>query len=376
MDVWSITRVIPSITVEQGRRRRIGIVPAVRRHGARHRQRGRLLHRRHGRLEPRAAGASPRCISIRMRSKSNFLAGNNPAESPRGGLVFNMVTKTGTNQFHGGGMFSGTNQGLGFDNFSGDAGSRSAPQRAAVGAARPDLKPGADINYIWDTASGSPARSSRTSCGSPRRITIRSCCSISWAATTPTARRRPTTTSLQPPTSVVADQPDQPALALLHAAAQGERPSRRHQAVRRHGANNNNKYPPVHQVKWTNSRSSRLLFDVSTSVHRVDDYQPWPRKAIRRPARRHIARSFRRADCRHQLGRYAAAHPAHLQQQSEPRVFIGSVSYFTTTHDIKAGYSMNYAKRTGNVYSTSDMRAVYRNGIPDSSTRTTRRSAR
>ncbi len=46
-------------------------------------------------------------------------------------------------------------------------------------------------------------------------------------------------------------------------------------------------------------------------------------------------------------------------------VFIGSVSYFTTTHDIKAGYSMNYAKRTGNVYSTSGMRAVYRNGIPD-----------
>ena len=46
-------------------------------------------------------------------------------------------------------------------------------------------------------------------------------------------------------------------------------------------------------------------------------------------------------------------------------VLIGSVSYFTTTHDIKAGYSMNYAKRTGNVYSTSGMRAVYRSGIPD-----------
>ena len=46
-------------------------------------------------------------------------------------------------------------------------------------------------------------------------------------------------------------------------------------------------------------------------------------------------------------------------------VVIGSVSFFTTTHDIKAGYSMNYAKRTGNVYSTSGMRAVYRNGVPD-----------
>ena len=51
-------------------------------------------------------------------AESNFIAGNNPAESPRGGLVFNMVTKTGTNQLHGGAMFSGANRSMGFDNFS------------------------------------------------------------------------------------------------------------------------------------------------------------------------------------------------------------------------------------------------------------------
>ena len=88
-----------------------------------------------------------------MRSaESNFLAGNNPAESPRGGLVFNMVTKTGTNQFHGGGMFSGASRGMGFDNFSDQLeADLLATVPPAVLAANPELKPGADINYIWDT---------------------------------------------------------------------------------------------------------------------------------------------------------------------------------------------------------------------------------
>ena len=29
-------------------------------------------------------------------------------------------------------------------------------------------------------------------------------------------------------------------------------------------------------MKWTSTRSSRMVYDVSGSVNRVDDYQPWP----------------------------------------------------------------------------------------------------
>ena len=68
--------------------------------------------------------------------------------------------------------------------------------------------------------------------------------------------------------------------------------------------------------------------------------------------------------------------PTYSNNPMYRAVLIGSVSYFTTTHDIKAGYSMNYAKRTGNVYSTGDMRPSIAMGFPNASILTTHRSAR
>ena len=42
--------------------------------------------------------------------EANYTAGNSPAESSRGGLVYSMVTRTGTNAWHGEYTSSGTNQ--------------------------------------------------------------------------------------------------------------------------------------------------------------------------------------------------------------------------------------------------------------------------
>ena len=68
--------------------------------------------------------------------------------------------------------------------------------------------------------------------------------------------------------------------------------------------------------------------------------------------------------------------PTYSNNPMYRAVLIGSVSYFTTTHDIKAGYSMNYAKRTGNVYSTSvTCGPSIATGFRIASTRTTRRSS-
>ena len=44
----------------------------------------------------------------------------------------------------------------------------------------------------------------------------------------------------------------------------------------------------------------------------------------------------------------------------------GSLSYFTTAHDIKAGYQFDYAWNEVLYFSSSGMRAVYRTGVPDS----------
>ena len=46
----------------------------------------------------------------------NYQAGNASAESPRGGLVYNLVTRTGSNVFRGAFTFSGANDDLQWNN--------------------------------------------------------------------------------------------------------------------------------------------------------------------------------------------------------------------------------------------------------------------
>ena len=119
MDVWSITRVIPSITVSKVD---VGGSESFLQSGVTVRgtdnEGGYYIDGMDvSSLDGEGDGATM-YLDPYAFAESNFLAGNNPAESPRGGLIFNMVTKTGTNQLHGGGMFSGANRGMGFDNFS------------------------------------------------------------------------------------------------------------------------------------------------------------------------------------------------------------------------------------------------------------------
>src|SRR5215212_8450684 len=53
--------------------------------------------------------------------ETNFMMGAGSAENSNGGLTFNMVTRTGTNQLHGGAMYNGTFGALtGAENFSRD----------------------------------------------------------------------------------------------------------------------------------------------------------------------------------------------------------------------------------------------------------------
>ncbi len=153
MDVWAITRVIPSITVSKVD---VGGSESFLQSGVTVRgtdnEGGYYIDGMDvSSLDGEGDGATM-YLDPYAFAESNFLAGNNPAESPRGGLVFNMVTKTGTNQFHGGGMFSGASKGMGFDNFSDQLeADLLATVPPSVLAANPELKPGADINYIWDT---------------------------------------------------------------------------------------------------------------------------------------------------------------------------------------------------------------------------------
>jgi len=360
MDVWSITRVIPSITVSKVD---VGGSESFLQSGVTVRgtdnEGGYYIDGMDvSSLDGEGDGATM-YLDPYAFAESNFLAGNNPAESPRGGLIFNMVTKTGTNQFHGGGMFSGASRGMGFDNFSDQLEQDLlATVPPSVLAANPELKPGADIHYIWDTGFWLAGPIKQDKLWFSTSYHYQKLLQYFLGSYNPDGTQTPDDHYLYTTNNKVAWQINQTSqfsyFFTLQRKVNGHRIGANFADSK--ASNNNNKYPTVHQLKWTNSRSSRLLLDASTSHFLVDD------------------RFSRQSDV--QMGDIARfdsvtnyallALPTYSNNPMYRAVAIGSVSYFTTTHDIKVGYSMNYAKRTGNVYSTSDMRAVYRDGVPDS----------
>ena len=359
MDVWSITRVIPSIVVSKVD---VGGSESFLQSGVTVRgtdnEGGYYIDGMDvSSLDGEGDGATM-YLDPYAFAESNFLAGNNPAESPRGGLVFNMVTKTGTNQLHGGAMFSGANRGMGFDNFSDKLRSDLlATLSPAVLAVRPDIKPGADINYIWDTGFWVAGPIKENKLWFSTTYHYQKLLQYFLGSYNPDGTQTPDDHYLYTTNNKVAWQMDQNSqfsyYFTLQRKVNGHRLGGSFADSR--ASNNNNKYPTVHQVKWTNSRSSRLLFDAATSHFLVDD----------RFSRQPDVQDGDIARFDSVTNTATLALGTYSNNPMYRGVFIGSVSYFTTTHDIKAGYSMNYAKRTGNVYSTSGMRAVYRQGVPD-----------
>jgi len=63
---------------------------------------------------------------------------------------------------------------------------------------------------------------------------------------------------------------------------------------------------------------------------------------------------------------YTVALPFYTDNWMTRHVVNTSLSYFAGAHDLKLGYQLNYAKEISRADSTSGMRAVYRNGLPDS----------
>jgi hypothetical protein len=120
--------------------------------------------------------------------------------------------------------------------------------------------------------------------------------------------------------------------------------------------NLNDKYPDVHQIKWTMPVRSRAVVDVSWSRFRADDLfgqEPEVKDG-----------DISRFDSVTQT--YTVALPTYRDNAMFRDVAMGSVSYYTGRHDLKVGYQFQNGGEKSSAWSTSGMRAVYRNGLPDS----------
>jgi hypothetical protein len=153
-DVWSITRLAPAI---QNRGNDVGGRAMMEQgqafvHGSLAREQGYLVDGLDV-TSPQESAANF-FMDTFSAQEMNIQAGQTPADQPKGGVLMNLVTKTGTNSFAFSGMFEGANGDLESNNISNSALRAQllggVPARAL--AANPNLVPGATLQHLFDSA--------------------------------------------------------------------------------------------------------------------------------------------------------------------------------------------------------------------------------
>ena len=276
IDVWSITRAIPSVVVSKvdvgGSEsfQQSGItVHGTNSEGGYYVDGMDVSH-----MDGAGAGATF-YIDPYAYQENNFLSGNSPAESPRGGLVFNMITRTGTNQIHGGADFSGMNAGMGYNNVSGTLKTqllRNIPAR--ILALKPDLKATADIRYLYDTGAWVAGPLKKDKVWFSTSVHYQKILQYLLGSYNPDGTQVPDDNDLANWSTKIAWQMTQASQLTwyydLQHKVNGHRASTT-QFVESGATQRNVKRPQVNQLKWTSPISSKFVMDASTSIFRVSD---------------------------------------------------------------------------------------------------------
>jgi hypothetical protein len=361
-DLWSITRVIPSIVMSKVD---VGGSEGIQQSAATvHGTATESQYLIDG-MDISGTDSSGNNVSFYLDpyayAETNFQVGNAPAESSRGGLVYNMITRTGTNQVHGGGVINGMNSKMGFNNVSGalkDQILRNIPARILT--LRPNLIPGAEIRYLYDYGgfvSGPIAPDKLWYSASVHHQQILQYLLGSY---NPDGTQVPDDNYLMNASAKLAWQmsrTDQISyFYTLQDKGNGHLGGTAASFVESGATTRVEKWPQLHQVKWTSSLSSKMVFDASASRLHIPESFSWPK-----PAKDGDIAGFDQV-----TNTFLTVLPTYPSKDSLRMMFQSSLSYFTTAHEIKVGYQFNHMGYSPTTRSTSGMRAVYRNGVPDS----------
>src|SRR5207249_4931986 len=265
IDVWSVARVIPSVVLSKvdvgGSESFLQSTATV--HGSNN-ENGFLIDGMDvSNLDGNGTGAVLYLDPYAFQETNYQTSGGGTAISSKGGLLFNMVTRTGTNQLHGRAMFSAANH--------------------VTRTAQLSYFDNLQYKLIGHRNGGGTFAESRA-------------------------------------------------------------------------RNLNDKYPDVHQVKFTSPIGSRFVVDASWSRFRADDmFGQEP--------------EVKAGDISHfdaVTNAYTVALPTYRDNAMFRDQVLTSIGYFTGRHDIRFGYQFIDGGEKSSNWSTSGMRAVYRNGRPDS----------
>jgi hypothetical protein len=292
--------------------------------------------------------------------ETTFQVGTDSAENSNGGLTYNMITRTGTNQFHGGGMFNGTTPALARSrNYSPELRAQllaTVPARAL--AAKPDIEPHADIRLMTDAGAwlaGPVARDKLWFAGTwhDQRLDRYNLGSYDPDGTQVIDDNRMWTTSAklswQVTKSAQLSYFNNLQYKLIGHRGGGTFADSRARQY-------NPKYPVVNQLKFTSLVRAKMAVDATYNRLRSDD-PIGPRPEVK-PG------DIATTDTTTQVS--AVALPTYTALETSKDQFRSSVSWFAGAHDIKIGYEYVNTGRPVRIWSTSGLRANFANGVPTS----------
>jgi hypothetical protein len=301
-----------------------------------------------------------------MFEEINYQTSNGSAETARGGIVYNMVTKTGTNVLRGAYMADLSNQHFQSDNITPALRSdllAAVPAKAL--AANPNINPSAQILHIYDTGASFSGPAIRDK--------------VWWAATTKVVGLNQLRLgSYNPDGSQFVDDN-----FMVTVSGKGSWAINSHNQLHvTHIYNDKRRYhyagnvttgffeskatwdqtleTNLDQWRWTSTPSSRLVFDVSGSFSRTLQNLP-PQSNVQNgtiPGLDLLTQTT--------LSAMATYSEAHYNRG----VIHSSANYVASTHNIKVGYQWDLGQNKAFTYSLSNypsgLQAVFRNGAPDS----------
>jgi hypothetical protein len=297
-----------------------------------------------------------------MFEQLNYQTGGVSAETSRGGFVYNMVTQTGSNRVKGSFLVNGSNDNLQFSNISPELRSELLLGVPALAlAANPNLQPGSKILRMYDlglTVTGPVLVDKLWFVGTLKRTFLDQ---YRIGSYNPDGTQFVDDNKMVTYTGKLSYALD-PSSQLHYSYLYSNK-----QRFHRSGNSLTDFYESaathlqeleghLNQGRWTKTLSQRMVLDVSGS--NIKNFQPQVPRPEVQPGAIAGFDSLRRT--------FTTAQAVYEVSRDRRTVAHASLSYFTGNHDLKAGYQWDNGRYFADNFSTSGMRAVFRNGVPDS----------
>jgi len=362
-DLWSMARVIPSVVMSRvdvgGSAAFVQSGPTV--HGTSSENGYFIDGMDVGQLDSNGAGTIFFADPYAFQEVNLQTGGAGVAAAARGGLVYNMITRTGTNQLHGEILGSGSLRSWVSNNLSPALKSQLLATVPAVALrANPNINLNADIlkNVDYGAWVSGPIKSDKLwfSFSYHNKVLDQYIVGNYNADGTNVADDNSVWTTSSKIAWQVTKTAQWAYTNNLQHRVVGHRNDSGGTFADSAARNINDKYPNAHQTKFTSPWRSSMVIDLSYNRFRAEDRFRPTSEVVRGAISKQESTSNTVTD----------ATPTYKTKPQYREQIQSSISLFTGKHDLLIGYQFALGGARERAFSTSGMRAVYTNSIPTS----------